>query len=189
MPLEQETHGYVEPNPELYGRLASLAKMTVDGLRSRDLLIGEFDRKLSDLYELLLRLKSIAEKELSGASLADDDYAYIRNLGDRLEGLTTFTPEAAGDISSEADEKMAVIADVHTDSNSLQVLEEAVGNPYHLFVIVPVDGIPTLMQGAAFSYYEFRQPMSDRLTDEAWQSMLASGKAPEPPEWTKSFLG
>ncbi len=47
MPLEQDTHGYVEPDPELYGRLASLAKMTADGLRSRDLLIGEFDRKLS----------------------------------------------------------------------------------------------------------------------------------------------
>ena len=32
MPLEQDTQGYVEPNPELYGRLASLAKMTADGL-------------------------------------------------------------------------------------------------------------------------------------------------------------
>ena len=39
---------------------------------------------------------------------------------------------------------MAVIADVHTDSNSEQVLEEAVGNPYHLYVIVPVDGVLTL---------------------------------------------
>ena len=32
MPLEKDTHGYVEPNPELYGRLASLTKMTYDGL-------------------------------------------------------------------------------------------------------------------------------------------------------------
>lgn len=189
MPLEKDTRGYVEPNPELYGRLASLAKMTYDGLQSRDLLIGEFDGKLSGLYDLLLRLKGIAEKELSGTSLAGDDYAYIRNIGDTLELLTTFSPETAGDISSEADTKMAVIADVHTDSNSEQVLEEAVGNPYHLYVIVPVDGVLTLTQGAAFSYYEFKQPMADRLTDEAWQSMLSSGRAPEPPAWTKSFVG
>jgi hypothetical protein len=153
------------------------------------LLLGEFGAKLDDLYAMLLRLKGISEKELSGASLADEDYAYIRNIGDRLEGLTTFSPEAAGSISSDADKKMAVIADVHTDSNSEKVLEEAVGSPYHVFVIVPVDGVLTLTRGAAFSYYEFRQPMSDRLTDEAWQSMLASDRAPEPPVWTKSFLG
>jgi hypothetical protein len=189
MPLEQATHGYVEPDSELFGRLASLAKMTADGLRSRDLLIGEFGTKLDGLYAMLLRLKDLSEKELSGKSLVDDDYAYIRNIGDLLEGLTTFSPETAGDICSDADKKMAIIADVHTDSNSMKVLEEAVGSPYYVFVIVPVDGVLTLTQGAAFSYYEFRQPMSDRLTDEAWQSMLAAGRAPEPPAWTKSFLG
>jgi hypothetical protein len=43
------------------------------------------------------------------------------------------------------------------------------------------------MKGAAFSYYEFKQPVSDRLTDEAWQKMLADNKAPEAPSWTKSF--
>ena len=139
---------------------------------------------------MLVRLKAIAEKELAGTSLADDDYAYIRNIGDTAGKPDHFL---AGDfrieISSDTDKKMAVIADVHTDTNSKKVLEEAVGNPYHLFVIVPVDGVLTLTQGAAFSYYEFKQPMSDRLTDEAWQSMLAAGRAPEPPAWTKSFLG
>ncbi len=127
--------------------------------------------------------------ELTGTSLANDDYAYIRNIGDRLESLTTFTPEASGSIASDTDKKMAIIADVHTDTGSKRILEEAVGRPYHVFVIAPVDGVLTLTQGAAFSYYEFTQPMADRLTDEAWQSMLASGKVPEPPAWTKSFLG
>ena len=188
MPLEKTTRGYVEPNPELYGRLASLARMTRDGLRSRDLVIDEFDRKLNDLFELLLRLKGISEKELSGASIADDDYAFIKNIGERLESITTFSTETAGSVSNEADEKMAVIADVHTDPNSGQVLEEAVGSPYHLYVIIPIDGVLTLTQGAGFSYYEFKQPMSDRLTDEAWQSMLAEGRTPELPAWTKSFL-
>ncbi|OPY26665.1 MAG: hypothetical protein A4E28_02370 [Methanocella sp. PtaU1.Bin125] len=189
MPLEKDTRGYVEPNPELYGRLAALAQMTYDGLKARGLLIGEFDPKLSGLHDLLLRLKAIAEKELSGTPLDGDDYRYIKNIGETLEYLTTFAPETAGAISNEADAKMAVIADVHTDSNSEQVLEVAVGNPLHLFVIVPVDGVLTLTQGAAFSYYEFRHPMSDRLTDEAWQSLLESGRAPGQPAWTKSFVG
>ncbi len=34
--------GYVEPNPELYGRLASLVKMTGDGLSARGLLLDQF---------------------------------------------------------------------------------------------------------------------------------------------------
>jgi hypothetical protein len=93
----------------------------------------------------------------------------------------------ASAIESDTDKAMAVVADVHTDTNTGQVLEEGVGNPYHLLVVVPVDGHLTLCQGAAFSYYEFRQPMSDRLTDEAWQAKLKDNTAPETPAWTKSF--
>jgi hypothetical protein len=42
-----------------------------------------------------------------------------------------------------------------------------------------------LAVGGAFSYYEFKQPLADRLTDEAWGSM-----APRPsrPGWTETFI-
>ena len=40
--------------------------------------------------------------------------------------------------------------------------------------------------GPAFSYYEFKQPMENRLTDETWREMLNTQHPPEP-EWTKSF--
>ena len=42
--------------------------------------------------------------------------------------------------------------------------------------------------GPVFSYYEFKQPARDRLTDEKWREMLNSGKAPRPPKWTSSFM-
>jgi len=38
------------------------------------------------------------------------------------------------------------------------------------------------------SYYEFKQPISDRLTDEAWRAMLEQGNEPERPAWADSFL-
>ncbi len=41
--------------------------------------------------------------------------------------------------------------------------------------------------GPVFSYHEFKQPMKDRLTDEAWQSMLKQRKAPSLSKWTKTF--
>ncbi len=31
-------------------------------------------------------------------------------------------------------------------------------------------------------------PASDRLTDEQWRKMLASGQAPERPAWTAAFV-
>ena len=40
--------------------------------------------------------------------------------------------------------------------------------------------------GPAFSYYEFKQPMENRLIDETWREMLNTQHPPEP-EWTKSF--
>ncbi|OPY25904.1 MAG: hypothetical protein A4E28_02868 [Methanocella sp. PtaU1.Bin125] len=182
-----EAKGYVEPNPELYGRLASLAQMTFDGLEARGLLTDALSDRLVDLKEMLVQLKAIAEKELTGTGLTSDEYAYIRNFGNRLENITTFPPEVADAVESDTDKYMAVVADVHTDPNTGQALEEGVGYPYHLFVVVPIDGSLTLCQGAAFSYYEFKWPISDRLTDEKWQEMLSNKNAPEPPAWTKSF--
>jgi hypothetical protein len=76
---------------------------------------------------------------------------------------------------------------VHTDPNSGQVLEEGVGYPLDIFVVVPVNGELRISQGAIFSYYEFKWPMSNRLTDGEWQDMLKTDP-PEMPEWMGSFM-
>ena len=90
-----------------------------------------------------------------------------------------------GKITSEADERMALVADVHTDSNTRQVLEEGVGDAFPIYVVVMVEGEQVVAVGGVFSYYEFKQPMSDRLTDEAWQAMSPK---PDLPTWTGSFI-
>ncbi|MGY5853974.1 MAG: DUF3160 domain-containing protein, partial [Candidatus Thorarchaeota archaeon] len=72
--------------------------------------------------------------------------------------------------------------------NAREVLEEAVGNPMVILVAVQIEGSVILTRGAVFSYYEFTWPMDDRLTDEAWQEMLAQGEEPPLPDWTDSFV-
>ncbi len=188
--------GYVEPNPELYARLASLARFTREGLSNRGLLLPEFASKYSQLEDLLVSLKEISEIELEynpissvapSRSLTREQYGIIANIGGTLEDITTFPPDIASEIKGQEDDEMAIIADVHTDPNSAQVLEDGVGYPLNIFVVVPVDGELRISQGAIFSYYEFTWPMSDRLTDGQWQDMLKTDP-PELPVWVGSFM-
>jgi hypothetical protein len=185
MPQPQAVKGYVEPQPEVYARLAALAKQMRAGLEARGLLDAEYKDKLERLESLLLSLKTMAEKELAGKALSEEEYELIRNIGDLMEGITTFSAKVKEEITSEADERMAIVADVHTDVNSGQVLEEAVGDAFLIYVIAPVEGQLMVTQGGVFSYYEFIQPMDDRLTDEAWQKLESK---PDLPVWTKGFI-
>ena len=185
MPEPKPTRGYVEPQPEVYARLAALTAQMQTGLGGRGLLNDEMANKLEQMEELLLVLKEIAEKELGGEGLTEDEYATIRAIGDTLEELTTFSEEIEGQITSQADERMALIADVHTDPNTNQVLEEGVGDAFPIYVIALVDGQQVVTLGGVFSYYEFKWPIGDRLTDEAWQEM---SPLPDRPAWTGSFI-
>jgi hypothetical protein len=177
--------GYVEPQPQVYARLAALTAQMQAGLGDRGLLNDEMSGKLAQMEQLLLSLKTISEKELRGEGLTEEEYGLIRRVGDTLEDLTTFSEEIEGQVTSEADERMALVADVHTDSNTRQVLEEGVGDAFPIYVVVLVEGEQVVAMGGVFSYYEFKQPMNDRLTDEAWQAM-----SPKPgrPGWTGSFI-
>ncbi|HHT9153417.1 MAG TPA: DUF3160 domain-containing protein [Candidatus Hypogeohydataceae bacterium YC40] len=131
------------------------------------------------------RSDKISEQELTNRDLEKADYDFIKGIGSTLEDLVTFSAEEKDKITSEADTKMEIAADVHTDGNTMQVLEEGVGKPINLLVVVADGGDLFLTSGAVLSYYEFKQPMSDRLTDEEWQQMTK----PPLPKFTKSFIG
>jgi len=185
MPEPEPVRGYVEPQAEVYARLTALTAQMRAGLGGRDLLNDEMARKLEQMERLLLALKDISEKELCGEGLTEAEYDLVRAIGDTLESLTTFSEEVAGEITSQADERMALIADVHTDPNTNQVLEEGVGDAFPIYVVVLVEGQQVVTLGGVFSTYEFKWPIGDRLTDEAWQAM---SPRPDRPVWTGSFI-
>jgi hypothetical protein len=186
-------HGYVEPNPEAYARLRALAMMTRSGLASRSLLSETTDGNLGNLIELLELLQTVAEKELAGQEITNEEYWQIEYFGGALEALTV----AAADRDEEdysykdlSDQKAALVADVATgvDSNGqLIVLEEAIGEPAIILVVLP-DSPWRIGIGAVFTYYEFTVPPDQRMTDETWQALLAEGNAPPAPEWTSLFI-
>ncbi len=177
---------YVEPNPQLYARLASLVRFTRDGLASRDLLLEDFQDKLELFETLLVFLRDISIKELENTALTESEYDNIYCFGKIMHYLVSDADNPAQLWNVNVD-NMAVVADVHTDSNSDRCLEEGVGYPREIFVIVNEGGTIRITRGAIFSYYEFLQPIAERLTDEQWREMLASDLPPEMPEWVKSF--
>ncbi len=182
------TNGYVEPNAVLYARLLSLTRMAHDGLIERGLITEEFTEKFYMYDSLLQALITISEKEISGQKIDSIEYELIMNIGTLLEDITTFSQSVQDSIVSEADNSLALVADVHTDVNSMMVLEEAVGYPFTLFVIVNVEGETYISQGPVFSYYEFKHPLDDRLTDEKWQEILKLGDMPSIPKWAQDFV-
>jgi len=186
---EVDDRGYVEPNPVLYARLAALARMTREGLAERELL-GDTDRaSLERLEQLALQLKAISEKELNNTPLTEAEYELIRSYGASLEHfwIEALRDEGVDHPSAVYDKPAAVVADVATDIGSGLVLEEGTGYVSAIYAVVPVDGSLRIAIGGVYSYYEFTQPLNERLTDEQWHRMLTDGNAPAAPAWTQSF--
>jgi hypothetical protein len=191
-PGEEPPHGYVEPNPEAFSRLIALTRMTYQGLDDRGILSDLTRANLENLEDLLLFLKSISERELAGQSISNDEYERLLFYGGEIEALTLASAdrEAEGyEYRDLSDQKAALIADVATGadpSGGLVALEEAIGQPAEIYVILP-DQPWRIGVGAVFSYYEFTVEAADRMTDEAWQTLVETGGTPPLPEWTNLF--
>jgi hypothetical protein len=204
-PQPLPARGYVEPVPEFYARLEALTTMTLEGLQERSLLSEQDLNSLMRLQSLAAALQVMAEKELRGEPLTEEEHHLIRFYGGELEHLTMAAADrededpAAQPVMDE-EPQAAVIADVATAPDPDQdgnpnpvVLEEAVGRINEIYAVVPLineDGTIQLQvaKGGVFSYYEFTWPAEDRLTDEKWRTMLDEGEAPPLPEWTDSFF-
>ena len=176
----QQTAGYVEPVPEFYQRILALTNMTRTGLTDLQVINETETMRLISLETIIKRLLTISSAELEGEELTPGDYQFIDSFGEHLDEVITGV-NAQG-------KQTTIVADVHTDTNSAQVLEEAVGYVNLLVVAYKTpDGQILLGAGPVFSYYEFKQPMSDRLTDEEWKTLLETGQQPLPPQWIENF--
>ena len=167
--------GYVEPVPEFYARLLALTEMTEKGLVDLDVLNETEKDRLHNLGLIIERLMNISVAELENEALTEYDYKFIMDFGEYLDYVV------AG-VNAKGKET-TIVADVHTDDNTELVLEEGVGYVDLILVayIVP-DGRIILGAGPVFSYYEFKHPMDDRLTDDKWKEMLKE-EPPEKPGW------
>ena len=179
-------------------RFAELAEQTAAGLQVYGILDPADRENLTRLASLARSLETISRKELRNERLSDEEYDLIREYGGTLEH---FWIEAVKDRTDaeylDAREIPAsLVTDLATDPNGM-VLQAANGRPAQIYVIVPVDGTLRIASGVVYNFYQFRQPLSARLTDTEWRQMIGEwmspdgrfhqDETPEKPGWTQSY--
>jgi len=190
-PTPSVVKGYVEPSVEIYKGTALLFRKLRENLSNlgfpKDSAL-EGNLKSFELY--LSSLEEISRKEVSGKPLTEEEYLLIENTGSRLHSSLSFGHyfDVSPEFQTKEDDKMPVIADVLTDVNTGMVLEEATGTPFLIFAEIEIEKEKKICKGAVYSYFEFKWPMKDRLTDEKWRDMIQKNKEPLLPGWTNSFM-
>ena len=175
-------HNWVEPDPVVYQRLAAMATLMESGLKSRGLLTSDAHQLMGDLIDMYGFLASTAEDELANKPISTKDNSRLGYIGSDMEGLWWQTADKTADGASSADKDAAIVADIGRGGNS--VVEVATGHIDQILVIVP-DGRGgfAVARGGVYSYYEFLQPVGERLTDAAWRLRLDANKVPPRPAW------
>lgn len=196
-PVSGPAPAYVEPNPNVYYRLAFATRVLSDGLnaylfdwQARSWLqtqnlgqpgVQEYLRFLQQLAEKMESFGEIAERELRGENLMEEDYYRITGC---LEYKECVDPLGyMGD--SMKPEPIPVIAAVSGFED--EIMEVGVGYLNRIYVAIPIAGETYVAQGGVLSYYELIQPRDDRQTDEIWRVNLKQDP-PRLPAWTVNFL-
>ena len=191
-------HGYVEPVPDFYGRLADLASRLTTTLERQ----GVFQAIEHDRNATLQAFGSPRRGEEPSVTLKRMDAAIRIKRSDldelcsllrRLRGLARQEllrqPQSIDDGyflkglhrrlmylsfnrsgTNTAPNPMSLITDVATEYRSGQCLQVAVGKPLVIYAAIPFEGRKVICRGAVYSYFEFLNPVDHRLDMEAWKS-------------------
>lgn len=155
---------YIEDAGVLFSAGANLARELAKALPG----MPQVQEKCAEFASLSYSLAEMAERQRTG--LSKDDHLWLWDVPEALRAASRYDWETMDRISAY-DERFPLVADVLTDLNTGMCLEVGVGNPAWIGVLVLIDGEPYIAEGAVFTYYEFKQPISERLTDEEWQRM------------------
>jgi hypothetical protein len=185
--LMRAPRGYVEPDPYTFGAIADLFESAIDyvpktTIDQKDIERSE-DNQYKSLYDgIVKRLKetaestrmfqTMAEKELEGKPLTNDEYEAILYVARVVEhNLLIFNSLANEEYALSRPDPMPKITNVFGVPATSYLLA-AVGKPLEWDYTVPFFGRKQIVKGSVYSYYEFS---SDKLlNDEEWLQMTDS---------------
>jgi len=101
--------------------------------------------------KLVQNLQVIATQQQAGQTLSPENESFLNNIDEDLLALV-------------GKEDMPIVVDVYTNPQDQLVIQEAIGHPKMIY--------QQKARGAQLKHYEFKYPMSQRLTNEEWRSQL-----------------
>ena len=186
-----DDRGYVEPRPEVYSKLSDIAKEVKTTLQGYGLLRKDVSELTDHFVMIADELMTISEKELRGELPSNEEFDFIRSYGGQLEHLWLTTVDD-GEISyyETMEHPASLVTDIATDPENQVCLQLGTGSPDMIYVLVQFDGDIRICRGSVFSFYQFTQPIAERLTDEEWHKMAEfyNDQLPDRPEWISSFF-
>jgi hypothetical protein len=192
--------GYVEPYPDFFTALADLTRRISTYIQSNDLdppdeklarNLRRWRKQVTEFFDgfakTMARLESIARKELQAQALNADEKKFLKDVivEKHFMGcvpVTYYTGWYPKLIYGEPMEREPTVADVHTDPENGNFLEEGVGDARYLIIAIDNQQDRAVYVGPAYSYYEFTS--GTRLTDEQWD---AKRPTVSPPPFTTGF--
>ncbi|MCC6622403.1 MAG: DUF3160 domain-containing protein [Deltaproteobacteria bacterium] len=202
-PILPSPRGFVEPNPAFFRAAAALAKRAYDTFADGEEPDaaspwgdvedeeGGAKREKNNARTVAERLAKIADKQLARKALTKADHDFLRTIGGTFESLflgTQKTSQGADTGKGRLERGIALVTDIHTNVTNQVALQIGIGRVDKLFVAVPDDVGARMTEGGVFGFYEFTQPISDRLTDDQWHERIVNGSLPPRPSWVSSFF-
>lgn len=193
--ISPPTPGYVEPNPQVFYRLAHLALTLVEGLKQREMTgvfttdpgpssLSQLLTETLDLADRLQRLGDIAAKELSGLPLDASDNALIQ----APLGLTEKRALSGGGVGKTGQSKglpsVAVIERLAEDGERNWLI--GTGFVDRIYVLIPGRNGLAIAQGGVYSHHELSLPRDRIINDTAWNRMLVNDP-PQAPAWLENL--
>ncbi len=161
--------GYVEPNPALFKQLTVSIDQMMAELKRADFITEEYADKFTLFRKLAQQAETIAQKEVNGEVITREDYEWISKIQYSFDG-TLLLPRD-GEIRDRSFLQMALVADVATDAVEGRVLEEGIGTPQRIVVVVKdASGGARLTVGFVYSWAEFVS--GKRWSDAEWKTQI-----------------
>jgi succinate dehydrogenase flavin-adding protein (antitoxin of CptAB toxin-antitoxin module) len=170
-------YSYVEPNIDFWESALELVEWLED-LSSKE---NSFSYQLKRIKELGVLLRDVADKELKGEQITNEEYNKLHYVGGTVEYI--FLALLETDHLPQREKSMALIADVYVYNGTN--LNVAVGHADDIHVIVPIKGEYYIARGSVFSYYEFKGQI---YNDEEWRKKVSERNLPDRPEWIKPLI-
>ena len=148
--LSDRSGAWLSPTPGLYKGLQFIVKQHIEHTPHPSWKV--FDGILQRCYDIAIRI--IQQQKIS-----NEDEEFLNNIDKTLLQLT-------GGVD------YAIVVDVHTNPASHEVLEQGLAGKIVSFKTSEA----SRARGAIFQHFEFKQPMSNRLTDKDWLEKLNKGE-------------